>query len=231
MSWREHALGQWLGRLHRMFSQPRGWPPGPCRKLQKASSSGDISQMPSTEKACHCVTVQDSGSSPINRNWLEARKKNSGKALLGLLQHGRKRTNGFPCLLTPQRGRACSLYGVIVRVCPGVRPVRCLRCFAHPSGGGVEWRGVCTSLASKTCFYSGLFKSRSWVFLVTLVSFGFRICPNCSCTQLVLVQNSFSVFCCWRRSVSRCKHCCTGAKDPRSQACLNCACFKDKVFQ
>ena len=227
-------LGQWLGRLRRMFSQPQGWPPDPCRKLQKASSSGDISWMPSTEKAWHCVTVQDSWSSPINRNWLETRKKKkkkSGKALSGLLQHGSERKNRFPCLLTPQRGRACSLDGVIVRVSPGVRPGRCLRCFANPSGGGVEWRGICTSLAAKTCFYSRLFKCRSWVFWVTFVSFVSRICPNCSCTQLFLVPNSFFVFCCWRRSVSGCKHCYTAAKDPRSQACFNWACFKDKDFQ
>ena len=112
-----------------------------------------------------------------------------------------------------------------------VRPERCLRCFANPSGGGVEWRRICTSLAAKTCFYSRLFKSRSWIFLVTFVSFVSRICSNCSCTQLFLVPNSFFVFCCWRRSMSRCKHCYTVAKDPRSQACLNCACFKDKDFQ
>ena len=133
---------------------------------------------------------------------------------MGLLQHGRERTNRFPCLLTPQRGRACSLYGVIVQVCPGVRPERCLRCFANPSGGSVEWRGICTSLAAKTCFYFRLFKSTSWVFWVTFVSFGFRICPNCSCTQLSLIPHSFFIFYCSRRSMSRCKPALQKVPDP-----------------
>ena len=44
-----------------------------------------------------------------------------------------------------------------------------------------------------------------------------RICPNCSCTQLFLVPYSFFVFCCSRRCLSRCKHCSTAAKGPRSQ--------------
>lgn len=143
---------------------------------------------------------------------------------MGLLQHGRERTNRFPCLLTPQRGRACSLYGVIVWVCPGVRPERCLRCFANRSGGSVEWRGICTSLAAKTCFYSRLFKSRSWVFWVTFVSFGSRICPNWACTLIFSVPDSFFVFRCSRRGVSRCKHGGTAVKGPRSQASFICIC-------
>ena len=49
------------------------------------------------------------------------------------------------------------------------------------------------------------------------VSFGSSICPNCTCTQLFLVPYSFFVFCCWRRGVSRCKHCSSAAKRPMSQ--------------
>ena len=54
-------------------------------------------------------------------------------------------------------------------------------------------------------------------FFGLFVSFGSRICPTGACTQLFLVPYSFFVFCCSRRGVSRCKHCSTSAKGPRSQ--------------
>ena len=40
---------------------------------------------------------------------------------------------------------------------------------------------------------------------------------NWACTQLFLVPYIFFVFCCWQRRLSRCKHCSTAAKGPRSQ--------------
>ena len=49
------------------------------------------------------------------------------------------------------------------------------------------------------------------------VSLGFRICPNCACTQPFLVPCSFPVFCHSRRGVFRCKHCNKGSQVP---ACL-----------
>ena len=55
-------------------------------------------------------------------------------------------------------------------------------------------------------------------FFGLFVTFGSRICPNCTCTQLFLVPYSFFVFCCSRRGVSKCKNCSTAAKGPRYQA-------------
>ena len=49
------------------------------------------------------------------------------------------------------------------------------------------------------------------------------ICPNCS----FLVTYSFFVFCCWRRCLSRCKHCSHAAKGPRSHVP---ACLKSDAF-
>ena len=46
------------------------------------------------------------------------------------------------------------------------------------------------------------------------VSLGFRICPNCACTQPFLVPCSFPVFCHSRRGVFRCKHCNKGSQVP-----------------
>ena len=45
----------------------------------------------------------------------------------------------------------------------------------------------------------------------------FRICPNCTCTQLFFVPYRFFVFCRWRRHLSWCKLCSRGSKVP---ACL-----------
>ena len=59
-------------------------------------------------------------------------------------------TSRFPGSLLPKGdGRVSSLHGVSVGVCPGVGPEGWLRCFAHPSGGGVcrgsgvEWEVPC----------------------------------------------------------------------------------------
>ena len=115
-------------------------------------------------------------------------------------------------------GQACSLPGVRVRVCPGLRPEGWLRCFAHPSGGG-----VCRGQAHYLCFcprhpiFAPGSSKLAVGFFGLFVSFGSRICPNCAYTQLFLVPYSFFVFCCSRKGVSRCKYCSTAAKGPRSQ--------------
>ena len=66
------------------------------------------------------------------------------------------------------------------------------------------------------CFCFRIFKSGSWVFLVSLNLLS-RICPNCACMQLFLVPYSFFELCCLKRGVSRCKPCSTAAEGPRSQ--------------
>ena len=63
-----------------------------------------------------------------------------------------------------------------------------------------------------SCFCSRLLKSGIGGFDL----FWSRICPNYTCMGLFLVPYSFFVFCCWRRGVSRCKHCSKGF-----QVCLN----------
>ena len=55
-----------------------------------------------------------------------------------------------------------------------------------------------------------------YIYIYTYISWS-RIWPKCVCTQLVLGPYSFFVFCCWRRGVSRRKHCSTAVKHPRSQ--------------
>ena len=64
-------------------------------------------------------------------------------------------------------------------------------------------------------FCSGLFKSDSWVFQSVCV-FCSEFVPTVH-AQLFLVPHGFFVFCCWRRGVSRCKHCSTVAKGPNPQ--------------
>ena len=138
-----------------------------------------------------------------------------------LQQMGEQATVSLAC--SPPEGRqAYFLYGVRVGVCPGVRAEGWLRCFAHPLEGG-----VCRAHAQYPAFTPDMLfllpgSSKLAVgFFGLFVSFRYRICPNCSCTQLFLVPYSFFVFCCWRRGVSRCKHCSKGAhvpaKGPRSQ--------------
>ena len=124
---------------------------------------------------------------------------------------------GFLTTAPPGKSRACSLYGVKVGVCPGVRTEGWLRCFAHPLGGA-----VCSGHAQRPAFAPDplllLQALQKWqlgfVVSVYLLS---RICPNCACKQLFLVLYSFFVFCRSRRGVSRCKNCSRGAQVP---ACL-----------
>ena len=101
-----------------------------------------------------------------------------------------------------------------LRVCPGVGPEGWLRCFAHPLGGVVSG-GMCS-----TPLLLQAFQKWQLGFLVSLYLLS-RICPNCPYMQLILVPYSFFVFCCWRRGVSRCRHCSTAAKGPRSQPVSN----------
>ena len=125
----------------------------------------------------------------------------------------RELTTGFlACSGTAGVGRAGSLYGVRVGLCPGVGPEGRLRCFAHPSGG-VECRVHAQYLAFAPCTQFLLLALQKWQLgffcLLYLLS---RICPTWSCTQLFLVPYSFFVFCCWRRGVSRCKHSSKGSQ-------------------
>ena len=41
-----------------------------------------------------------------------------------------------------------------------------------------------------------------------------RICPSCAWTQQCFTPDSFFVFCCARKGVSRCKHCSKGSQVP-----------------
>ena len=73
-------------------------------------------------------------------------------------------------------------------------------------------------------FCSRLFRSGSWIgfFCFWGVLFWYfcilsKICSNCECMQLRLFLYTFFVFFCSRRHFSRCKHCSTAAKGPRSQ--------------
>ena len=118
--------------------------------------------------------------------------------------------NTFPCWLAPGDGQACSLHGVRIGVCPGVRLGRWLSCFAHPLGGV-----ACRGHAQYTVFCSQLLKNSDWVFSL-LVSLGFRICPSCTCMQLFLVPHNFFVCYCSRRGMFSCRHCSPEAKCPGS---------------
>ena len=87
----------------------------------------------------HYDTDQGSWSSPINRNWLEARQEIGARLYWGpCCSSGEQEqtTGGLACLLTEGRW-ACSLHGVRVGVCPGVGPEGWLKCFAHPLGAVV----------------------------------------------------------------------------------------------
>ena len=68
-------------------------------------------------------------------------------------------------------------------------------------------------------FFSQIFRNGNWVFLLLFVCLFVLyllsiICSNCTCTRLFLVPCSFSVFCCWRRGLSRSKHCSKGSQVP-----------------
>ena len=147
--------------------------------------------------------------------------RNSSKALLGSLlrQRGTRTNNMFPCLLVPLLGgQACSFYGVRVGCVQGLG----LR-------GGL---GAVPTLLVILCagcmlptpnFSSRLFKSGS--FFLFLCIFWIQNLPQlnpsyfCPRTEPLVLYSSF-VFYFLRRGVSRCKHCHSAAKCPRSQACL-----------
>ena len=141
--------------------------------------------------------------------------RNSGNALLGpLLQQECTRTNMFPCSLA--EWGALVAYGVRVRAGLGVPPKGWLRWLAHPFGG-VESRGhveVHCFCSQHPVFCSRLFRSGSWSFCSFCILFSI-ICPNCPRTWLFLVPYSLFVFCCWRRCLSKCKHCSKESQDPR----------------
>ena len=73
-------------------------------------------------------------------------------------------------------------------------------------------QGVCIV----PCYCYKLLRGGIWVFGLFCILLSI-ICPNCACTQLFLVPSSFFVFCCWRRCLSKCKHC---SKWPQVQSCL-----------
>ena len=120
-------------------------------------------------------TDQCSWPSPTSRNWPESRQEIQARLYWGpCCSRGEQEqtTDSLACLL-PDGGKACSLYGVRVGVCPGVGPEGWLRCFAHPLGG-VVCRGYvqCPVFAPDTlfllltpCFCSRLFRNGSWFFL------------------------------------------------------------------
>lgn len=135
---------------------------------------------------------------------------------MGLLlqQWGARTKNRFPCFLLPRWGQVPSLYVVRVGVGPGVGLEGRLRCFPHPLG--VLYTGdILSSLpASQHLAFVPCSSKGAPVFSGLSVSLGFRICPNCTCTQPFLVPRSFPVFCHSRRGVFRCKHCSKGSQVP-----------------
>ena len=96
------------------------------------------------------------------------------------------------------------------RVCPGVvaEGVAWLVCLPF------RWYCVQGSVCSTLLLLQALQKWHLG-FLVSLYPLP-RICPNC--TYMHLVSYSLFVFCCLKRSVSRCKHCSPLAKGSRSQS-------------
>ena len=71
----------------------------------------------------HTVTNQGSWPSPINRNWSEVRQKIQVRLYWGPWCTVGSQNKQQVCLLALRwGGRACSLHGVRVGVCPGVRP-------------------------------------------------------------------------------------------------------------
>ena len=88
-----------------------------------------------------------------------------------------------------------------------------LVCFLLPLFFGFcSWH--CFSLQALQKFQFGFFVCGGGWGGCLFVSFGSRVCPNSTCTQLFLVSRSF-FFCCWSRDVYRCRHCRKG-----SQVCL-----------
>ena len=98
------------------------------------------------------------------------------------------------------------------RVCPGVWLKGWLRWIPHPSGG-VECRGHVHYPTFAPNPLLLLLRSGSWVFGL-FVSFGPKFAPA-AYAHSYFHSHSFFVFCCWRRSLSRCKHCSKEPPGPR----------------
>ena len=73
---------------------------------------------------CHTVTDYGSSPSPVNRNWIQAKQETQARLCWGLCGSRREQnqtTASLACWLW-RREWVCSLCGVRVEVCPGVRP-------------------------------------------------------------------------------------------------------------
>ena len=116
-----------------------------------------------------------------------------------------KTSNNFSCLF-PKDWVSWFLFGVRVRAGLGVRLEELPRWFAHPLVV-VCARGVSSTLFLLLAFCK--WQLGVWSFCILSI-----ICPNCTCMQLFFSPYSFFVFCCWRRGVSRCKHCSQGSQVP-----------------
>ena len=116
-----------------------------------------------------------------------------------------KTSNNFSCLF-PKDWVSWFLFGVRVRAGQGVRLEEWPRWFAHPLVV-VCARGVSSTLFLLLAFCK--WQLGVWSFCILSI-----ICPNCTCMQLFFSPYSFFVFCCWRRGVSRCKHCSQGSQVP-----------------
>ena len=145
------------------------------------------------------VFVQPTDLSVTNQDsWLprsiEIDQKPGRKFRLGplLQQRGRRTINRFPCLLTPPEGWADSFQGVRWGVCPWVGSRGWHRWSAHPFGGG-----VCRGGVPVLCFCSWLLRGGQEFCIVVHSS------PQLPMHTVIF---SFSVFCCWRTCLCRCKH-------------------------
>ena len=111
-------------------------------------------------------------------------------------------------------GRLVPYMGLRWGVCSEVRLEGWLRCFVNPSGG-VNCREHASTLLLLWAFKSGIWVF--WSLCVFCPEFVDKT-PNCECMKLFLVPYNFFVFCCWKRGLSRCKHCSTCSKGPRSDS-------------
>ena len=167
---------------------------------------------------CHTVTDYGSSPSPVNRNWIEAKQEIQARLCWGLCGSRREQnqtTASLACWLW-RREWVCSLCGVRVEVCPGVRPKGWRVCVC-----------VCVCVCSGLAQYPVLLPTHSFYtpgssklaagVCGLFLFFGSSICSNWACTQLFLVSYGFFVliFCCSRRAVSRCEHCSIAALHER----------------
>ena len=98
-------------------------------------------------------TEQGSWSSPINRNWLEARQEIQARLYWSpciICRREREQVTGSLTHSLPGARGAHSIYGVKVGVCPGVGPEGWLRWFAHPfvvlsAGGHAQYPAFATN--------------------------------------------------------------------------------------